>query len=52
MFTGISINQEKKGKNYVYKNFSQCEMGRDDWQQEWKSINKYDYIDKEVFFDL
>ena len=52
MFATISINEEKKGKNYIYKNFSQCELGRDDWQQEWKSVKQYDYIDKEVIYYL
>jgi hypothetical protein len=48
MFAGISINDEKKGKNYIYKNYTQYELGKHDWQQEWKSIKQNDYINKEV----
>ncbi len=48
MFANISINEDKKGKNYIYKNFSQCEMGRKEWQQDYNTINHSHYINKDV----
>jgi hypothetical protein len=48
MFAKISINEEKKGKNYIYKNVTQYELGKDEWQQEWKSIKQNDFIIKDV----
>lgn len=48
MFASISINEEKKGKPCIYKNHSQYEFGRKEWQQDYNTIHHTDFINKDV----
>ena len=48
MFASISINEENKGKPCIYKNYSQYEFGRNEWQQDYNTIHHTDFKNKDV----